>query len=288
MKSIILLALVSLFLSACQKEVHNTTTSLESVDPSLENFIQATGITDAQLKTNLDSLVMRSKRHGWWDLCNVIYPMAGGTQATCKYNLKDPRDMDAASRITFLGSTWTFTSVSANPGDSGYGYTHFNPSTQIADPNSCHLSVFTMNDVLGGADNSDVGAYDASARLGFYISTRDDYPDGSGRPFVQLANNSFQGSEINGSGFFLMTRTMATAAVLYRNSALSGADSTLTPGGLPNLDLFLCNQNFTGSSEPYVPGFSQRGLSFVTIGAGISAEMESLMSSDITDFVENK
>jgi hypothetical protein len=178
--------------------------------------------------------------------------------------------------------------VSANPGDNGYGYTHFNPLIQIPDPNSCHLSVYSMNDVPGGADNSDIGAYDDSARLGFYISTRDNYPDGSGRPFVQISNNLFQGSDINGSGFFLMTKTAATTAVLYRNSSLSGADSTLVPGGLPNLDLFLCNQNFTGSSEPYKLGFSQRGLSFVTIGAGINPAMEGLMYSDVTDFVENK
>jgi hypothetical protein len=288
MKRITLLALVSLFLSACQKEVRNTTTGQESEDPSLETFLQVTGITNPKLKTNLDSLITRSKRHGWWDLCNVIYPMAGGTQATCKYNLKDARDLDAAFRITFLGNTWSFSSVSANPGDSGYGYTHFNPSIQIADPNSCHLSVYTMNDVPGGPDNSDIGAYDDSARLGFYISTRDNYPDGSGKPFVQIANNLFQGSEVNGSGFFLMTKTEANTAVLYRNSSLTGADSTLTPGGLPNLDLFLCNQNFTGVSEPYKQGFSQRSLSFVTIGAGITPAMEGLMYSDITDFVENK
>ena len=61
-----------------------------------------------------------------------------------------------------------------------------------------------------------------------------------------------------------------------------------TAAALPNMDLFLCNQNFSGAAEPYNHGFSQRGLAFVTIGSGISGELEALMYLDINDFVENK
>jgi hypothetical protein len=213
--------------------------------------------------------------------------MAGGTEASCKYNLKDPTDADAAFRLTFNGGTWTFSNAAANPGVSGYGYTYFNPAIQIADTNSCHMSIYSANDVAGGVDNADIGAYDTTG-LGFYLSARDMWPDSTGKPYVAISKSSFQGTGVDGSGFFLMSKTSSTTASLYRGTSLVGADTTMVYGALPNLNLFICNQNFTGSVEPYSAGFSQRGLSFVTIGSGISPAMEALMYSDITGFVESK
>ncbi len=279
--SINLLAFVSLFLFSCQKEIHYAKGNANVVDTSaLGKFITATGITDATLKVNLDSLITRARRHGWWDLCKVIYPLAGGTSTTCKYNLKDPRDSDAAFRLVFNGSTWTI-----HPGASGYGYTYFNPAIQIADPNSCHLSVYSLDDVAGGSDNADIGAWGDG--LGFYLSTRDAWPDSSGKPFASIANDGFQGTGVNGAGFFLATKASGASADFYRDSLLMTSVSS-SPGNLPNLNLFICNQNFPYGAEPYSAGFSQRGLAFITIGSGINGTMEAFMYSDIDSFVNSK
>src|SRR5436853_6337635 len=108
MKVVTLLsAFFCLLLFSCQKEASNSNNRANGngdnntpVDTSaLGKFIKATGINDPALKDNLDSLITRARRHGWWDLSNVIYPFAGGTQASCKYNLKDPRDEDEAFRL---------------------------------------------------------------------------------------------------------------------------------------------------------------------------------------------
>jgi hypothetical protein len=280
-------ACLSLF--SCQKEVHYTDSNTNVVDTSaLAKFINATGIVDPQLKVNLDSLIARAKRHGWWDLCNVIYPLAGGNAESCKYNLKDPKDADAAFRLSFIGGTWIFTSVAANPGATGYGRTYFNPSAQIADPNSCHLSVYSMDDVPGDRDNADIGAYDDITHSGFYLSTRDSFPDNSGKPLAEISAGAVQGTSQNGAGFFLATKTSSSHASLYWGPSSVAEDNLATTGALPNLNLFICNQNFSGSPEPYPAGFSHRGLAFVTIGAGINSSIEALMYSDINDFVENK
>jgi hypothetical protein len=286
---VVLCVLAILFFPSCQKEISYTNEGGDYTDTSaLGKFIKATGITDAALKADLDSLIIRARNHGWWDLCKVIYPFAGGTQTSCKYNLKDPRDLDAAFRISFIGSTWTFTSSSANPGDSSYGNTHFNASTQISDPNSCHLSVYSMNDNAGGNDNADIGAYDHNTATGFYLSTRTAWPDSSGRPFAQISSYTMQGTLVNGAGYFLMTKTSAFNASFYRNSSVIKTDTAATPGNLPNLDLFLGNQNYPYGGEPYSIGFSQRGLSFATIGSGIDNNTATLMYSDISDFVNRK
>ena len=282
----ILLAFVSLFLFTCKKENNVGSGNNTGSDTSaLGKFIKATGITDATLKVNLDSLITRARRHGWWDLCQVIYPLAGGTSTTCKYNLKDPRDSDTAFRLVFNGSTWAFNSNGIHPGASGYGYTYFNPAIQIADPNSCHLSVYSLDDVAGGSDNADIGAWGDG--LGFYLSARDAWPDSSGKPFASIGNDGFQGTSVNGAGFFLVTKASASSSDFYRNSLLMTSASS-SPGNLPNLNLFICNQNFPYGAEPYSAGFSQRGLAFITIGSGINSTMEVSMYSDINDFVESK
>ena len=290
MRTLVVLLASILFLCSCQKEVsYSSEGGGDSADTSaLGKFIKATGITDTTLRADLDSLIARARRHGWWDLCYVIYPFAGGTQASCKYNLKDPRDLDAAFRISFIGNSWTFTSASMNPGDNGYGNTHFNPSTQAMDPGDCHLSVYSMNDQPGGDDNADIGAYDHNTAAGFYLSTRTKWPDSSGKPFAQISTYTMQGTQINGGGYFLMTKTSATNASFYRNSSMIATDTAATPGNLPNLDLFLCNQNYPYGGEPYNIGFSQRGLSFATVGSGIDNATGTLMYSDINDFVSQK
>jgi hypothetical protein len=105
---------------------------------------------------------------------------------------------------------------------------------------------------------------------------------------MSIGKSLFQGTGVNGSGFFLVTKTPSNIASFYRGPSLAGADSAAISASLPNLDLFICNQNYTDSPEPYTLGFSQRGLSFITIGAGIDVAMENLMYSDITNFVESK
>jgi hypothetical protein len=137
MRILTLLLFASFILFSCKKEVgysnnnnnnNNTDTGGNKIDTSaLGKFVKAAGITDEVLKVNLDSLITRARNHGWWDLCKAIYPFAGGTQSSCQYNLKDPRDLDSAFRISFIGNTWTFTHALVNPGDSSYGNTHFKP-----------------------------------------------------------------------------------------------------------------------------------------------------------------
>jgi hypothetical protein len=276
------------FLFSCQKEIdYSGEGGGGQVDTSaLGRFIAATEITDATLKVNLDSLITRARNHGWWDLCKVIYPFAGGTQTSCKYNLKDPRDADDAFRLNFLGDTWTYTNVVANPGMSGYGNTYFNPSARLPDPNSCHLSVFSMSDSAGGVDNGDIGAYDGATNLGFYLSTRTDWPDTSGKPYAVISKNSFQGTDVNGAGYFLLTKS-GTSAMFYRNSS-EIINSPVPSGNLPDLDLYICNQNFPPGGNPYSAGFSHRALSFATIGSGIDSATAAVMYSDVLDFVSRK
>src|SRR5438046_4838441 len=108
-----------------------------------------------------------------------------------------------------------------------------------------------MDDNTGGDDNADIGAYDHNTAAGFYLSTRTKWPDSSGRPFAQISSYTMQGTQVIGSGYFLMTKTSSSNASFYRNSSVIQTDTAATPGNLPNLDLFLCNQNYQDRSEEH-------------------------------------
>jgi len=288
MRIILLSIFIILFLLSCQKEIsYESDSNVKNVDTSaLGRFIAATGITDPTLKVNLDSLITRSRNHGWWGYCQVIYPFAGGTQNSCKYNLKDPRDADDAFRINFLGDTWTYTNVAADPGINGYGNTFFNPSARLPDQNSCHLSAYSMSDSAGNVDNGDIGGYDGTTNLGFYLSTRTAWPDTSGKPFAAISKNSFQGAEVNGAGYFLITKS-GTIASFYQRSP-EPHTTPVAAGNLPDLNLYICNQNFPAGGNPYNNGFSHRPLSFATIGSGVDSATVASMYADILDFVSRK
>jgi hypothetical protein len=74
-----------------------------------QKFILAAGITDATQKSAINTLVNDLKSYGIWSKMNALYPMVGGSATTHKYNLKDPRDLDAAFRLSFNGG-WTHSS----------------------------------------------------------------------------------------------------------------------------------------------------------------------------------
>jgi hypothetical protein len=82
----------------------------QTYDPDALAFFTATTITDNIQKNAINQLLIDLKAAGIWIKIKAIYPMVGGNAATHNYNLKNPTDLDAAFRITFVGS-WTHSSI---------------------------------------------------------------------------------------------------------------------------------------------------------------------------------
>lgn len=73
------------------------------VDANAQAFITAANITDPIQQSAIDNLVIGLKADGLWTSMQALYPFVGGTATTHKWNLKDPRDLDAAFRLVFNG-----------------------------------------------------------------------------------------------------------------------------------------------------------------------------------------
>jgi hypothetical protein len=129
-----------------------------SFDPDAAAFFAAvTGGGDTLTSTEenaVNDLVVGLKADGIWTKFDALYPLVGGTATSTKWNLKDPRDLDAAFRITWYGG-WTFSSDGAEgDGTSTGGDTHYNPFNNATN-NDFHWSLY----VNGGTDTT-VADYD--------------------------------------------------------------------------------------------------------------------------------
>jgi hypothetical protein len=116
-------------------------------DPDANAFITAAGITDVTQKGAINTLVVDLKAYGLWSKMIALYPMVGGTASTHKYNLKDPRDLDAAYRISWNGTITHSSTGALGNGSTGYGDTHLNPYQAFTTPYSdYHISYYSRTD----------------------------------------------------------------------------------------------------------------------------------------------
>lgn len=107
-----------------------------TTDADAQAFITAAAITDPTQQTAINTLVKGIKADGTWTKMKAIYPFVGGTASAHKWNLKDPRDLDAAFRLVFNGG-WTHSSNGATPnGTNGYADSKILGATDLTTNNS--------------------------------------------------------------------------------------------------------------------------------------------------------
>jgi hypothetical protein len=237
-----------------------------ATDADAQAFITAAAITDATQQSAIDTLVKGLKTDGVWTKMKAIYPFVGGTATTHKYNLKDPRDVDAAFRLVFNGG-WTHSSNGATPnGTNGYANTFLIPSSVLTPSNFAHLSYYSNSNtqksfeyVMGGNDL--VGSLGLISRrntnLQYFISSN------TGATY-EIASNT---SATTGAGFLLGTQ-LASTIKLFRSNVLQASNTTLTTSlGVSSKKIYLGAANDNDTS---VVGYTDKLCSFSTIGNGLT------------------
>lgn len=126
-------------------------------DQDVAAFILAANITDSTQQAAINSFVTGAKAANLWTKRKAIYLFVGGTAQAHKLNLKDPRDLDAAFRISFSGG-WTHSSG----GIQGDGATN-DADTHLAvnvDINQSYYSysIYSRTDALSTAQDIGTGA----------------------------------------------------------------------------------------------------------------------------------
>ena len=218
-------------------------------------FIAAAGITDSTQKQAICTLVSDLKAYGLWNKMKAIYPFCGSTATQQKYNLKDPRDLDAAFRLVFNGG-WTHSSTGATGSINGYADTFYNPSVSGI-LNSAHLSYYqrstenTTNALLGGNTTS---------------GTVTRHYFGRGNTWVAI-NSSAEGNYVPSSfqGLHLAKRENSTQTKQFYNGSLI-TTSTISSTSSPNVKLYINARNSGGTAQ----SFAVSQCAFASIGDGLT------------------
>jgi hypothetical protein len=242
-------------------------------DTDVTAFLNVTGITDATITSALDTLATDLKGYGIWDKMKAIYPFCGGTPTTHKFNLKDPRDLDIAFRLSFFGG-WTHSSTGVLPnGTNGYADTFLTPSTSLS-LNSTHISIYSRTNVA--RNNGDIGCENSAGTNRLYtIYNASDSVDYS-------RNNNTLASQLpctSSLGYILNNRTTSTNMKVTRNNSIVNAN-TFPTTGLPDRKIYIGAVNSGGSAA----AFSNRQLAFSTIGDGLTDTEESNLYSAVQKF----
>ena len=217
------------------------------IDPDAEAFITATGISGTEA-TALNQLVLDLKSAGIWSKIDAAYPFVGTTFSTQgKYNLKDPRDLDAAYRLTANGTTSYSSSydIGTNGSSSDYFNTHWNASTDLTF-NDTHFAVWETNTSAWSGTTIAYGAYgEGTTNSGVFLS-----PDLASFGFARgrMYQNAADESVNEGDGLWLVTNNGTTTS-LYKNGSLEASTAETNSGvTLPNLDINLGRMNSTSAN----------------------------------------
>lgn len=220
-------------------------------------FLEAAGITDTTIISAIQQLVIDLKVYGLWSKCKTIYPFVGGTASTHKWNLRDPRDLDAAFRLVFSGG-WTHTSTGATPnGTTGWANTFFNPFLNLSNA-SAHLSNYLRSSMSSGGFGG----------VGVASVERMDFIVFGGNLLATIGGNATQASTSSTpyQSLIIGSRTSATSMKLYTNNVLRDTKTGTNSTNLPNLNLYLGARNGAGNVDFY--GSNQ--IAFSSIGDGLT------------------
>ena len=216
---------------------------LSGSDRDAAAFLEAAGIVVTHQQRAIYELVRLLKQYGLWSKMKAIYPFVGGTATTHKWNLKDPRDLDAAFRLTFSGG-WTHSANGATPnGSTGYANTYLNPSTTLTLFNA-HLSYYSRTTSLGNSNNIDIGNYISSNDKLFCLIL----PRSSGfaaAVHTDQTNANYYASKstyTSSSGFWLNNRSSSASAdlQLWRNGVNEAqASQTNLSGSFATYNIYI-------------------------------------------------
>ena len=206
----------------------------------------------------VNQLVLDLKAASLWSKFHALYPFVGGTADTHKFNLKDPRNLDAAYRLTYHGAGVTHSNFGMTPKNLplGYAQTYFVPLDNLPTASS-QMSYYSRTQILGS--HADMGNYGSTKRQHLLIGW------GSGLFYYgQMDPGAVSVANPNTQGLFCGSRTDASSMAAYRNGTqiATSTAAAIAQGG---------EGTWIGGISTYTVGGSSRQCAFASISEGLDA-----------------
>jgi hypothetical protein len=245
----------------------NTIVPTSSVDADAQAFITAASITDPTQQSAINQLVVDLKGYSIWTKMKALYPMVGGTASTHKWNLKDPRDLDAAFRLVFNGG-WTHSSTGATPnGINGWADTKLTAQGTLG-LNSTHVSVYSRTNVDRVAPSIGNLTGGANAEVSMWLRS-------GGLAFLRVNNPTGSSTASSDSrGLFIGNRNSSTQI----NLSIRGTQTTFNQ----NSNSLSTNVMQLGGVNPNF--FDTKELAFASIGDGFTSQNMTDLTTAVNAF----
>lgn len=244
-------------------------------------FFKSGGITPAQISADFTArvianggslttteqnailaLVTNLQANGTWNKMKIIYPMVGGSAASCAVNLVD------SNYLATFSSGWTFSSTGGTPSGANTFMTTntFNPYVKLTTFDTSFSYYSRTNNTTNGAE---LGIQENPASPDNRI-TSIAYFSGN----AQAALNSYPTGTIlttttSRSGLWLISRTSNIDMKFYRNGSQIGTTNTSTETAL------LPNAIFTFATLSFNDGINyistNRQCAFAHAGSGMTS-----------------
>jgi len=231
MKPIYLIFFISaagIFYSSCQKPFLDPNGKESILDIDAQNYIDSAGISGTAQQNALNTFVLQLKDSLLWDQFIAIYPMLGGTPTSVIWNLKNPKNTDAAFRLTLYGNPVCSNSGVLFPFNSDYADTHISDKILTFNNNAISYYSETQNSVNG----YDMGCVDYTAPYNeMSISLSNDAS-------VWFGYNAYGIVPTVTTGLFMFSAT-ASDVRRYDNGVVTSSKGSAPVPGFTGLSIFL-------------------------------------------------
>jgi hypothetical protein len=225
------------------------------IDPDAQAFITAASITDPTQQSAINQLVVDLKGYSIWSKMKALYPFCGGSASSHKFNLKDPRDLDAAFRLVFFGGITHSTNGVDPNGTNGYADTKMTSAS--LGTSSIGLWYYSREDII---TNALIGSLN---KLMFIPKLA-----ANGYSYYALncdlqANNTAGWAPSNYTGLLGLNRTGTTDFKAWRNGASYKTLATVTGAGTEAGNVTLFQRNVVGQ-------YTANQCAFAALGDGLT------------------
>lgn len=241
-------------------------------DPDAANFLTVTNLLNDQvISYSINELVVNLKLYGIWSKIKAIYPFVGYTSTSQKYNLKDPRDLDIAFRLSFNGGlSHSYSGVTGNA-INGYYNTHFVPLTNLSLLTGGGLFIFCGNNTNTGAD---IFGFQGGVNYRYQITVRN-----SNTIFMSALGGNidyYQSTNLSSLGFFGVNREPNDPTGFY---VIENNVESFFGGGYQNP-----NSTTYGLSTVGFGFYSDRNHQTVCFTQGLNSSERNNLKTIITNF----
>jgi len=235
--------------------------TVASGDADALAFITAAGITDTTQKSAINTLVTDLKTANIWTKMKALYPFVGGTAAQHRFNLKDPRTVDAAFYLDFLGGGTHSANGYQPNGSTAYAETYFNPTTGYSVNNNAHISFYSRTN-LSVSTNNEMGCYDVNNLV---ITTRRSDQSNNTFLFANTLSGGINFVDSDSLGLYVSNR-INNQANGFKNGVSKGSN-TVADNARNNRTIVIGANNSTTLN---ITQYSSKQSAFASIGDGLT------------------